>query len=450
MVALIPVGRDVTDPKDLIAPIWFAAAAAMGAGFVATKLATQAVARPVRQLRRAIDGVSQGDLDVSVPVDDGSEIGRLQAGFNGMVAGLREREQLRDLYGRQVGIDVAREALERGIELGGETREVSALFVDVVGSTQLAHRESPERVVALLNAFFQVVVAEVHERGGMVNKFEGDAALCVFGAPVPQADHAAPRARLRAPAARPPRRARRRAGRRHRRRLRHRRGRQRRRRGALRVHGDRRSRQRGGAPHRARQAARPAAAGQRRRRRLRRRRGGRALAARRRGDAARARVPDADRRPRSPHPRIEGEEHQVGQHAHRHDQHRPPQRQALNERDVGELQLGAAERALRWPRKPGTKNTNSTSTMFVTKLGTHTPTSDATGAVGGAHRVAADHAPVGSGPWPGRCARSRPRARRPIAACTSRMTTAANGAATMIHGTSIASMNFHRSAIGAS
>jgi adenylate cyclase len=190
MVALIPVGRDVTDPKDLIAPIWFAAAAAMGAGFVATKLATQAVARPVRQLRRAIDGVSQGDLDVSVPVDDGSEIGRLQAGFNGMVAGLREREQLRDLYGRQVGIDVAREALERGIALGGETREVSALFVDVIGSTQLAHRESPERVVALLNAFFQVVVAEVHECGGMVNKFEGDAALCVFGAPVPQDDHA--------------------------------------------------------------------------------------------------------------------------------------------------------------------------------------------------------------------------------------------------------------------
>jgi adenylate cyclase len=144
----------------------------------------------VRQLRRAIDGVSEGNLDVSVPVDDGSEIGRLQAGFNGMVAGLREREQLRDLYGRQVGIDVARDALERGIALGGETREVSALFVDVVGSTELARAHSPERVVALLNAFFQVVVAEVHECGGMVNKFEGDAALCVFGAPAPQDDHA--------------------------------------------------------------------------------------------------------------------------------------------------------------------------------------------------------------------------------------------------------------------
>jgi adenylate cyclase len=191
MVALIPVGRDVTDPDELIAPIWFAAGAALFAGFIATKLATQSVARPVRQLRRAIDAVSRGELDVTVPVDDGSEVGRLQAGFNGMVAGLREREQLRDLFGRQVGADVAREALQRGIALGGETRDVSVLFIDVIGSTELAHRESPERVVALLNEFFQVVVDEVHECGGMVNKFEGDAALCVFGAPVPQRNHAA-------------------------------------------------------------------------------------------------------------------------------------------------------------------------------------------------------------------------------------------------------------------
>ena len=78
----------------------------------------------MRELRRAIDAVSRGDLDVSVPVDDGSEVGRLQAGFNHMVAGLRERERLRDLYGRQVGVDVAREAMERGIALGGETRDV--------------------------------------------------------------------------------------------------------------------------------------------------------------------------------------------------------------------------------------------------------------------------------------------------------------------------------------
>ena len=45
-------------------------------------------------------------------VDDASEVGRLQAGFNAMAEGLRERERLRDLFGRQVGADVAREALD--------------------------------------------------------------------------------------------------------------------------------------------------------------------------------------------------------------------------------------------------------------------------------------------------------------------------------------------------
>jgi adenylate cyclase len=68
---------------------------------------------------------------------------------------------------------------------------VSALFIDVIGSTQLAEREAPERVVALLNDFFAAVVHVVDRHGGLVNKFEGDAALCVFGAPHDLPDHAA-------------------------------------------------------------------------------------------------------------------------------------------------------------------------------------------------------------------------------------------------------------------
>jgi adenylate cyclase len=190
MLALVPVARDVEDPKDLIPPTLFAAAMALITGFVATKLATQTVTRPIRTMRRAVDAVADGRLTAVVQVDDGSEIGRLQAGFNAMVAGLRERERLRDLYGRQVGDDVARAALEEGWELGGRRRELSALYVDVIGSTTLAERESPERVVALLNDFFAAVVAVVDERCGLVNKFEGDAALCVFGAPADQPDHA--------------------------------------------------------------------------------------------------------------------------------------------------------------------------------------------------------------------------------------------------------------------
>jgi adenylate cyclase len=106
------------------------------------------------------------------------------------VTGLRERERLQDLFGRHVGEEVARRALDRGVELGGEVRECAALFVDVVGSTQLAASRPPAEVVALLNRFFATVVEVIHAHGGWVNKFEGDAALCVFGVPLDSGDAA--------------------------------------------------------------------------------------------------------------------------------------------------------------------------------------------------------------------------------------------------------------------
>ncbi len=121
---------------------------------------------------------------------DGTELGQLQAGFNQMVAGLREREQLRDLFGRHVGRDVAEAATIGDVELGGETRVVSVLFVDIVGSTAMATEREPGEVVDLLNRFFGVVVEEVDRHQGLVNKFIGDAVLAIFGAPVELDDHA--------------------------------------------------------------------------------------------------------------------------------------------------------------------------------------------------------------------------------------------------------------------
>jgi adenylate cyclase len=165
-------------------------ALALSVGLLGMMLAARSVADPVERVRHGVAAVSAGRTDVHVPVTDGSEIGLLQAGFNRMVDGLRERERLRDMFGRQVGEDVARQALERGVELGGEEREVAVLFIDLVGSTELAASRPPGEVVALLNEFFGIVIATVDEHGGAVNKFEGDAALCLFGAPLERADAA--------------------------------------------------------------------------------------------------------------------------------------------------------------------------------------------------------------------------------------------------------------------
>jgi adenylate cyclase len=162
---------------------------ALVVGLAVMALTAQSLADPLEALRGALRRVQRGE-QARVDVYDGSEVGLLQAGFNRMVEGLREREQLRDLFGRQVGEDVARQALERGITLGGEEVEVAVLFVDLVGSTELAHERPPAEVVELLNEFFCVVVDVIDDEGGAVNKFVGDAALCVFGAPLPHDDAA--------------------------------------------------------------------------------------------------------------------------------------------------------------------------------------------------------------------------------------------------------------------
>lgn len=151
-------------------------------------LVSMSISDPVNEVVEAMADVERGEIDRTIEVYEWSEIGRLQSGFNRMVAGLRERDRLRDLFGRHVGEEVARRAVDLAGEqddlAAGDEREVAVLFIDLVGSTQLAVEREPRDVAAVLNEFFQIVVSEVDKRHGLINKFQGDAALAVFGAPL--------------------------------------------------------------------------------------------------------------------------------------------------------------------------------------------------------------------------------------------------------------------------
>lgn len=190
VVAVVGLSKPGVETEYLAAAALFLGIVASAAGILATLVAAGAIADPVTSVRQGLEQVERGELGAHVPVDDGSEVGLLQAGFNRMADGLRERERIRDLFGRQVGEDVARAALRDGTRLGGEEREVGAFFVDLIGSTSMATAMPPTEVVRVLNRFFRVVVDVVESESGLVNKFEGDAALCVFGAPVERPDPA--------------------------------------------------------------------------------------------------------------------------------------------------------------------------------------------------------------------------------------------------------------------
>jgi class 3 adenylate cyclase len=165
-------------------PVLVLALVAVVLGLRAIILVSTSISDPVHEVVEAMGEVERGDLGNLIEVYESSELGQLQSGFNRMVAGLQERDQLRDLFGRHVGEEVVRRAVEQKESVAGDEREVAVLFIDLVGSTQLATTRQPHEVASVLNDFFRIVVDEVDARHGLINKFQGDAALAVFGAPL--------------------------------------------------------------------------------------------------------------------------------------------------------------------------------------------------------------------------------------------------------------------------
>jgi class 3 adenylate cyclase len=145
---------------------------------------------PLRELRDGTQRVAAGDLTTRVPVLGSDETGRLAQSFNTMVAGLEERERLREALGAYVDPGIADRIAAEGTELAGEEVEVTVMFVDIRDFTRFAERAGAAEVVAELNDFFSHVVPLVAHHGGHANKFVGDGLLAVFGAPAPLEDHA--------------------------------------------------------------------------------------------------------------------------------------------------------------------------------------------------------------------------------------------------------------------
>jgi len=105
-----------------------------------------------------------------------------------------DRTHVKDLFGRYVSPQVAGKILHLAdaddLKLGGERREVTALFADIRGFTTISERMTPEEVVGMLNTYLSVIIDKVLANDGMVNKFGGDAIMAVWNAPHDQRDHA--------------------------------------------------------------------------------------------------------------------------------------------------------------------------------------------------------------------------------------------------------------------
>ncbi|PYM63891.1 MAG: hypothetical protein DMD79_07585 [Candidatus Rokuibacteriota bacterium] len=150
------------------------------------------VTGPVSALTRGVIRVAGGDLSQALPVRSADEVGQLTRAFNEMQEGLRQRDFIRDTFGRYVSPEVAQTLLEspEGLRLGGEKREVTVLMSDLRGYTRFVEEGDPAVVVEVLNQYLGGMTDIIVEHGGTINEFVGDGIVAFFGAPLRADDHA--------------------------------------------------------------------------------------------------------------------------------------------------------------------------------------------------------------------------------------------------------------------
>ncbi len=97
-----------------------------------------------------------------------------------------EKRKISDTFKKYVAPQVVEEITRSGgysIRLGGESREIAVLFVDIRGFTPMSENLAPEQVVDILNSYLELTTNSIFQNGGTLDKFIGDATMAVFNAP---------------------------------------------------------------------------------------------------------------------------------------------------------------------------------------------------------------------------------------------------------------------------
>ncbi|WP_459916720.1 adenylate/guanylate cyclase domain-containing protein [Desulfocicer niacini] len=136
----------------------------------------------IRQLSARADHVARGEYGETIQINTRDEMGMLVANFNAMVEGLKERDFIRNSFGRYVDPDFARQLMKRpdAGQLGGVRKEVVVMMTDIRGFTRMAEGLSPETTIDLLNAYFSHIIEIIDAHKGIIVDFLGDGILVFF------------------------------------------------------------------------------------------------------------------------------------------------------------------------------------------------------------------------------------------------------------------------------
>ncbi|UCB46235.1 MAG: adenylate/guanylate cyclase domain-containing protein [Spirochaetota bacterium] len=139
------------------------------------------VIKAIKKFSGGVEEITKGNFDYHINIKRNDEIGDLATTFNGMTDGLKERDMVKDLFGKYVQKEVAEMVLKSEIKLGGEKQVATVLFSDIRSFTTLSEQLEPKNLVSMLNRYFTAMVDHIIRYSGVLDKYIGDALMVHFG-----------------------------------------------------------------------------------------------------------------------------------------------------------------------------------------------------------------------------------------------------------------------------
>ncbi len=162
-------------------------------GLIFANLVSGGIIRSVRQLLEGTRAVEAGQLDRSIEVTTGDEIGQLAAAFNRMVVQLRDNQRVRETFGKYIDPRVVEGLIDRPTLTAaeGQRRVMTVLFCDLKGFTSLSEGMTPQGLVKVMNRYLSIMSEPIRTNRGIIDKYIGDGIMAYWGPPfVDEADHA--------------------------------------------------------------------------------------------------------------------------------------------------------------------------------------------------------------------------------------------------------------------
>jgi adenylate cyclase len=192
IILLFSIFAYYREPRNLISIMSIMAVYVLAIVYL-THLLTHSFSNPLNEMMKAARQIGRGNYDEWIEIVSCDETGTLSNAINYMSAGLREKDLIKDTFGKIVDPSVRDHLLSGNLNLGGSLLDATILFSDIRNFTGISEKLRPHEVVSMLNRYFEKMSFAVSGEKGLVNKYIGDAIMALFGVPVPldyQADAA--------------------------------------------------------------------------------------------------------------------------------------------------------------------------------------------------------------------------------------------------------------------